>query len=501
MEDLGRKAKRSKSSLTKIWKIIRYDVLELYKREKRRGLTPQRMIFLAFLCIYVVIGYFPKTIKGFSYITGDEPHYLVMIQSIANDRDFHLDNNYQPDLHKEFYNAPLDRHYIDIHGKSYSLHQFGLPLLMAPFYKLFGYKGVFLSIILFSCFGLVSVYNMCVFFSNPRSAFSATFLLGLTVPVGIYLSSQLFPETMAFSLFASLISIVLNLDFKHSKFSFVLVLFISITLSLLHVKFISLIFGACLLSIFLSIERRQIKYAFMFWILIAVMTTTIVYVVLSIMYEGKVLGALYKLTHPAGDISAPSMNTKYIIRGMYLNFFEREKGIFWYMPVLFIFLNPLYIYNLFGYIWRNCKIQFLGTFLSNMPYLAAVFSFFDSLGGWCPPGRYLMPSMTFVAILLSLSMDMMPKWLLKISVFITFICILHPGIMYADAHNSFAVTRIYNAMSDLIISEKMTNYATTVDTLAKVKFVGLLLGGMFAVISYEMIIKIFVGIGIKTDNA
>jgi len=500
MEELGRKAKRSNNSLKKAWKIINHNGLGLYKIERRRGLTPQRIVFLAFLCIYVVIGYFPKTIKGFSYITGDEPHYLVMTQSIANDGDFHLDNNYQLDLHKEFYNAPLDRHYIDIHGKNYSLHQFGLPLLMAPFYKLLGYKGVFLSIIIFSCFGLVSVYNICAFFSNPRSAFSATFLLGLTVPVGIYLSSQLFPETIAFSLFASLISLVLKIDFKHPKFYFISILVISITLSLLHVKFISLIFGACLFSIFLSIEGKKTKHAFIFWILIGIMTTMIAYLMLSVIYEGKALIALYKLTHPAGDMSAPSMNIKHILRGIYLNFFEREKGIFWYMPALFVFLNPLYMYCLFGYIWRNCKMQLLGVFISNTLYLATVFSFFDSLGGWCPPGRYLMPSMPLVAILLSLSMDRIPKWLLKISVFIMFICILNPLIMYTDTHNSFAITRIYNSISDLIISQKMTNYATTVDNLAKVKFVGLLLGGMFAVISYEMIIKIFVSIGMKTDN-
>src|SRR5262249_37227873 len=211
---------------------------------------------------------------------------------------------------------------------NYSLHQFGLPLLMAPFYKLFGYKGVFLGMILFSCLGLVSVYNICESFSNPKSAFAATFLLGLAVPVSIYLSSQLFPETIAFSLFAYLISMVLKLDFKHSKFSFILILVISIILALLHVKFTLLTFGAGLFSIMISVKNRSIKYALKFWILIGIMTLLIAYMVLSIMYDGYVLEALYKATHPTGNESAPSMKLKYILRGVYLNFFEREKGIF-----------------------------------------------------------------------------------------------------------------------------------------------------------------------------
>jgi len=500
MEWPKKKAKLLNNSLHIAWNFIKNNCLKLFLLKRYRELMPQGIVFLAFLLIYIIIGYFPKTIKGFSFIAGDEPHYLVMTQSIANDGDFNLDNNYKLDLHKEFYNAYLDRHYINIHGKNYSIHSFGLPIIMAPFYKLFGYKGVFLGMILFSCFGLVSVYNICKSYSNPKSAFTATFFLGLTVPVGIYLSSQLFPETIAFTLFAYLISMVLRLDFKHLKSSFILILIISIILSLLHIKFTLLTFGAGLLSMKVSLKDKSIKHVFIFWSLIGIMTLLTTYLILSITYDGHVLEALHRAALPGGNESGPSMTLKYVLRGVYLNFFEREKGIFWYMPVLLIFLNPLYIYSIFRYRLLNCKIQILGVFISNVPYLIAVFSFFDSLGGWCPPGRYLIPSMVFVAVLLSLVIDVIPKWLLKISVFITFICVLKPGIMYADPNNSFAVTRLYNAISDLIISEKMTNYATTVDTLSKVKFIGLLVGSIFATVSYEMITKTFTIISFKTNT-
>src|SRR5438128_1344474 len=120
MEEPGRKTKRSNNSINTIWEIVKHDMLELSQIKTYRELAPQGIVFVAFLFIYIVVGYFPKTISGFSYTTGDEPHYLVMTQSIANDGDFHLDNNYKLDLHKDFYNAPLDRHYIDIHGKNYS---------------------------------------------------------------------------------------------------------------------------------------------------------------------------------------------------------------------------------------------------------------------------------------------------------------------------------------------------------------------------------------------
>src|ERR1700758_5261898 len=267
-----------------------------------RLLTPQEIIFIAFLFIYLIIGYLPK-ISGFSYITGDETHYLIMTQSVAEDGDFDLDNNYELESHKEFYNDSIDKHYINIHGKNYSWHQFGLPIIMSPLYKLFGYKGVLWGMILISCFGLVSVYNICKSFSDPKSAFASTFLLGLTVPVGIYLSSQFFPETIAFSLFAFLISIVLRPDFKYSKLYFILILIISIILSLMHVKFTLLTFGVGLLSLMMSLKNKSTKHAFIFWTLIGIITVIVTYLGLYLMYDGYVLDALYKTSQAGGSVN------------------------------------------------------------------------------------------------------------------------------------------------------------------------------------------------------
>src|SRR5258705_8465187 len=111
MEEPKRKAQRFNDSLKTVWERVQYNSLKLLQFKEILDLTPQRIIFVAFLFIYLIIGYFPK-ISGFSYITGDEPHYLVMTQSVANDGDFNLDNNYKLESHKEFYNAPLDKHYI-----------------------------------------------------------------------------------------------------------------------------------------------------------------------------------------------------------------------------------------------------------------------------------------------------------------------------------------------------------------------------------------------------
>ena len=343
MGESKRKTKRLKDSLKAMRGPVKANSLKLFQPNNFLTLTPQKIIFVAFLFLYLIIGFFPK-INGHLYITGDEPHYLIMTQSIADDGDFNIDNNYRLELHKEFYNASIDRHYINIYGKNYALHQFGLPLIMAPAYRLFGYKGVFLGIIFISCFGLVSVYNICKFFNDPKSAFVSTFLMGLTVPLSIYLSSQLFTETIAFSLFAFLITLVLRSDFKNSLVYFIMILIISIILSLMHVKFTFLTFGAGLLSIIISLKNKLSKQALTFWILIGIITVIATYVKLSFMYDGYVLEALYKASHATGNESAPSSNIKYLLRGMYLNFFEKEKGDFLvYACFICVFKSIIYL--------------------------------------------------------------------------------------------------------------------------------------------------------------
>lgn len=75
---------------------------------------------------------------------GDEPHYLVLAQSLWRDHDFKIENNHQRGDTLEYYRLPLTPHYLErgTDGEIYSIHPVGLALVAAPIYAAGGYWGV-----------------------------------------------------------------------------------------------------------------------------------------------------------------------------------------------------------------------------------------------------------------------------------------------------------------------------------------------------------------------
>jgi len=65
----------------------------------------------------------------------DEPHYLVAMQSLAQDRDLDLKNEYDTADYADYYPARLpDRHIVEVGRTEVPIHDLGLPLLGAiPF--------------------------------------------------------------------------------------------------------------------------------------------------------------------------------------------------------------------------------------------------------------------------------------------------------------------------------------------------------------------------------
>ncbi len=81
---------------------------------------------------------------------GDEPHYLVMAQSLWRDGDFRIENNYRQHDYGEYYDGVLDPHYVALGAdhQIYSIHPIGLPILIAPVYAAGGYTGVVAFLVL-----------------------------------------------------------------------------------------------------------------------------------------------------------------------------------------------------------------------------------------------------------------------------------------------------------------------------------------------------------------
>lgn len=76
---------------------------------------------------------------------GDEPHYLMVAESLLRDHDVALQDDYVPERYVAFYKSQptLAPHYLvrGRHGDIYSQHALGLTLLILPAYALGGYPA------------------------------------------------------------------------------------------------------------------------------------------------------------------------------------------------------------------------------------------------------------------------------------------------------------------------------------------------------------------------
>ena len=75
---------------------------------------------------------------------GDEPHYLMVAESLRRDGDVSLERDYAEGRYAAFHDAPLEPHYRvrGRRGEIYSLHAVGLSLLILPAWACAGYAGV-----------------------------------------------------------------------------------------------------------------------------------------------------------------------------------------------------------------------------------------------------------------------------------------------------------------------------------------------------------------------
>jgi hypothetical protein len=108
----------------------------------RSGLRPRPGLFLPLAFAVLVVA------AGRSHVQvgpeGDEPHYLMVADSLLRDSDLSLERDYAEGRYAAFHDAPLAPHYR-VRGKGgviYSLHAVGLSVLILPAWALASYAGV-----------------------------------------------------------------------------------------------------------------------------------------------------------------------------------------------------------------------------------------------------------------------------------------------------------------------------------------------------------------------
>lgn len=115
---------------------------------------PPRPVLLAAL-LSAVVFFTAAWFASAAIPGGDEPHYLVITQSLLYDRDLRIENNHHRGDYRAYFAGDLPPHSIrrGRNGEMYSIHAPGVPALVLPAFAIGGYHGVVVFLVLLSAAG------------------------------------------------------------------------------------------------------------------------------------------------------------------------------------------------------------------------------------------------------------------------------------------------------------------------------------------------------------
>jgi hypothetical protein len=158
--------------------------------------TGRRLFFPVVLALYLVVAWRVQARVG---PEGDEPHYLIVADSLLRDHDLDLTQDFKEARYRSFHSAPLEPHFRvrGRHGEIYSIHAIGLSLLLVPAYAVAGYPGAsFFMALLAALLALELRELLRDWTGRDRLADGLAWVLALSPPL-IHYAGLLFTEIPA----------------------------------------------------------------------------------------------------------------------------------------------------------------------------------------------------------------------------------------------------------------------------------------------------------------
>ncbi len=130
---------------------------------------------------------------------GDEPHYLVIAQSLWRDGDLRIENNHTRGDYDEYFHRPLAPHYLTrgTDREIYSIHPVGMPVLMTPVYAAGGYDLVVRALVLLAAIAMTSAWRLAWAVTGSASAATFGWAALALGPPWIFNTFAVYPEVPA----------------------------------------------------------------------------------------------------------------------------------------------------------------------------------------------------------------------------------------------------------------------------------------------------------------
>jgi hypothetical protein len=281
---------------------------------------------------------------GDSEYAGDEPHYLLAAESLTNDGDVDVKDEYAARAYDDFYPYDLDRHGEETQGRLHEPHGIGLPLLIAPAYALGGAKGVELFLAVIAALAVVLAYRLALRVVPDPWALGAAVAVGLSPPFLAY-ATAVYPELPAGAALAGAALLALRLDARPStKEAFACFALLG-TLPWLGTKFLpaGLVIGYFAARALWRVRRRTLAIGA---VELSLFSAALYVGLNEALYGGPTPYAADVTGETATDASSPGGYLERAYRLVAL-FIDREYGLLRWAPVLLLAFAGLWLF------WRS----------------------------------------------------------------------------------------------------------------------------------------------------
>jgi hypothetical protein len=322
-----------------------------------------------------------------SYYTGDEPHYVVIIKSLAQGHVY-VEGVYR-DPRPEWSSWPYSWHAVKgPDGHFYSTHGIGFPVLALPFYFLGGSLGLILFIPLVTSLVNLSQYFVCrTIVGDDYVSFITALLMGFATLICAY-SNQFYPELLMALLVLASLSLVLKYSLTN-KILLVTGLLMGYGL-VLKAAYAAVIVGFGLGLVVICIRKKRFNFV-LFFVGVAIWIAALCY------YNTTAYGSPFAVPLASGESGYAQIlpsNAVFATTGL---IFDRYRGLLPYSPLLL-----LSVFGLRPLLKENAEAFTLATGAFLGEYVAASL-FTHWWAGWALPARYLISVLPLFSLPLSLA--------------------------------------------------------------------------------------------------
>ena len=357
------------------------------------------LILLLTLIVYgLAFGLVPR-FRGTTSTQGDEPHYLLVTESILRDGDVYLTNNYQAKQYLPYFQQTITMWHVARckNGRFVSTHPMFMSLVVLPGFWAFSYPGAAVTMILLMCLAAMFTFLVMDRFVTRTIAAGVTVFFFFTYPLLFY-SRLIYPETLGVFLVALGLWSAWRLKETRGKRLYAVLMGISAgALTLAHPKFIAITIAFVVLF-FIVRPGKDLKLLALF-AAPAAACILLLLILTNIAFGWKIIQGLTASGGSKFQGGYWGTNSVCGIAGMYL---DRAWGLLIFAPVYALFGYGLACQKT-GWEWDRWWV-FFTICIGLHTILLGVFQSWN--GGTAPVQRYLVPLAPMLILCIALFLDM-----------------------------------------------------------------------------------------------